>query len=85
MRSCVHILVNGRPLLLELGQPGSSAFTRVDMSQSRPVAVDPALQYADYTSASSASTDFLRLTTNVSAPTQIAASSEAPFQPPLTY
>lgn len=42
---------NSQPLPITVGQPGLSAFSRVDVTQSRPVAVDSTVQYAVCTSA----------------------------------
>ena len=41
---------NSQPLPIAVGQPGLSAFSRVDVTQSRPVAVDSIVQYAACTS-----------------------------------
>jgi len=67
--SCVD---NSHRLPVAVGLPGSSAFTRIDITQSRPITVDPTIQYVDYTTV----------------PSQIAvsaASSAAPLQSPSIH
>jgi len=69
-------------LPIAVGQPGLSAFSRVDMIQSRPATIDPTA----CTSTSSAFADYLRLTTSI--PSRIAvsaASSAAPLQSPSIH
>ena len=43
---------NSQRLPIAVGQPGLSAFSRVDAPQNRPIAVDPTVQYVICTSAS---------------------------------
>jgi len=49
---CTSYADNSQRLPIAVGQPGLSAFSRVDAPQNRPIAVDPAVQYAVCTPAS---------------------------------
>jgi len=67
---------NSQPLPIAVEQPGLSAFSRVDVTQSRPVTVDPTVQYVVCTSVPSATADYLR--PNATAPS-------APLQSPSIH
>jgi len=49
---CTSYADNSQSLPIAVGQPGLSAFSRVDALQNRPIAVDPTVQYVVCTSAS---------------------------------
>ena len=74
---------NSQRLPIAVGQPGLSAFSRVDVTQSRPVTVDPIVQYAVCTSASSAAADYLR--PNVTAPSAPLPSPSIHWKKRLSY
>jgi len=67
---------NSQHLPIAVGQPGLSAFSRVDVPHSRPASVDPTVQYAVCTSVPSATADYVR--PNVTVPS-------APLQSPSIH